>query len=109
MKVTIVEGVREAREAAGDAPFRAPHHSVHDEGLVGEIALATGGVLFLDELDAFDPYTLRKGFALLRSMRAMGHPHTPRVFATVGGSHVGGVLGVLAGFNTKITRGRREA
>jgi magnesium chelatase family protein len=61
-KIHSVAGVLEAGVGlTGTRPFRAPHHTISDAGLIGcgavprpgEVSLAHNGLLFLDELPEF--------------------------------------------------------
>jgi hypothetical protein len=44
--------------------FRAPHHSVSELGMAGEVEMAEGGLLYLDEVDEFRRTVLRRAHAL---------------------------------------------
>lgn len=68
-----------AREEADrrNGRFRAPHHTVNYLGLVHELCMSAGGVLFLDQILEFRRPDVRH---LLRAAASMAEDARPTVF-----------------------------
>jgi hypothetical protein len=63
-----------ARELAGDRPFRAPHYTISERSIVAELALAAGGVLYLDDVLEMSVRTVKE---LVRVWERMHSEHRP--------------------------------
>src|ERR687886_1935102 len=82
-RIHRVAGLTDGRTAlVTSRPFRAPHHTISDVGLIGggqiplpgEVSLAHHGVLFLDELPEFRRHVLE----VLRQPLEKGQVHLAR-------------------------------
>jgi magnesium chelatase family protein len=99
LEIATIASAGGLRIDAGERPFRAPHHGCSDVALVGggdpirpgEITLAHGGVLFLDELpefrrnvlEALRP-TMESGTAVIARARERVHmPAKPLIVAAM--------------------------
>lgn len=71
-KEALLEARAEASSLKG--PFRAPHHTVSDVGLLGELAIAAGGVLWLDSAELFQRTALAQMASIWAHMKPALRP-----------------------------------
>jgi magnesium chelatase family protein len=86
-KIHSVMGVLNGQAIIATRPFRSPHHTISDAGLVGggtvpkpgEVSLAHNGVLFLDELPEFK----RNVLEVMRQPLEDGNITVSRAFGSI--------------------------
>lgn len=71
---------RKAAIQAGNGRLRAPHCTVSGAGLLGELAIAAGGTLILDEAEAFRGADLLGMFNTWAMMHPMVRPRVVMIF-----------------------------
>jgi magnesium chelatase family protein len=83
-KIHSVAGVLEqGRGLVGTRPYRSPHHTISDAGLIGggviprpgEVSLAHNGLLFLDELPEFPRNVLESSASPSKMARSRSRVH----------------------------------
>lgn len=67
--------IRHARMLAGEKRFRCPHYTTSTIGIISELAIAAGGVLYLEDFQRFSRWSLKDLFSAWQLMDPEHRPH----------------------------------